>query len=84
LGVLKEAPFHLRLMRLPVTSTASDATTWTTMLETVPIVKRKDEQAHSAYRTKYVILAIYDAMQQAIETGTAYPLRPHTARYRRK
>src|SRR5207245_2650790 len=45
------------------------------ILETFPIVKRKDEQAHGAYRTKRVILDIYDAMQQATETGTAYHTR---------
>jgi hypothetical protein len=33
------------------------------MLETFPIVKCKDEQAHGAYRTKRVILDIYDAME---------------------
>jgi hypothetical protein len=33
---------------------------------TFPIVKRKDEAAHGEYRTKRVILEIYDAMQQAI------------------
>ena len=42
------------------------------ILETFPIVKRKDEQAHGEYRTKRVILDIYDAMQQAMETGTPY------------
>jgi hypothetical protein len=45
------------------------------ILETFPIVKRKDEQAHGAYRTKRVILDLYDAMQQAMETGTAYHTR---------
>ena len=45
------------------------------ILETFPIVKRKDEQAHGAYRTKHVILDIYDAMQQAMETGTPYHTR---------
>ena len=58
------------------------------ILETFPIVKRKDEQAHGEYRTKRVILAIYDAMQQAMETSTPYHTasthRPHTAGYRRK
>ncbi|HEY5866890.1 MAG TPA: hypothetical protein VI542_15295 [Candidatus Tectomicrobia bacterium] len=43
------------------------------MLETVPIVKRKDEQAHSAYRTKYVILAIYDAIQQRLKERGLLP-----------
>ena len=45
------------------------------ILETFPIVKRKDEQAHGEYRTKRVILDIYDAMQQAMETGVAYQTR---------
>ena len=37
--------------------------------------KRKDEQAHGEYRTKRVILDIYDAMQQAMETGMPYHTR---------
>ena len=41
-------------------------------MDTFPIVKRKDEAAHREYRTKRVILDIYDAMQQAIETGQPY------------
>ena len=45
------------------------------MLETFPIVKLKDEQAYGEYRTKRVILDIYDAMQQATETGTPYHTR---------
>jgi hypothetical protein len=58
------------------------------ILETCPIVKRKDEQAHGAYRTKRVILDLYDATQQAMETGTPYPRasthRPHMAGHRRQ
>ena len=42
------------------------------IMETFPIVKRKDEAAHGEYRTKRVILEIYDAMQRAIETGEPY------------
>ena len=42
------------------------------ILDTFPIVKRKDEATHGEYRTKRVILEIYDAMQQAIETGQPY------------
>jgi hypothetical protein len=45
------------------------------ILETFLIVKRKDEQAHGEYRTKRVILDIYDAMQQAMETCTPYHTR---------
>jgi hypothetical protein len=41
----------------------------------LPIVKRKDEQAHGPYRTKRVILDIYDAMQQAMEAGAPYHMR---------
>ncbi|MFW6074175.1 MAG: hypothetical protein ACOC9Y_01175 [Chloroflexota bacterium] len=35
------------------------------IMETFPIVKRKDIQAHGHYRTKDTILEIYDAMQEA-------------------
>ena len=45
------------------------------ILETFPIVKRKDEQAYGEYRTKRVILDIYDAMQQAMETSMPYHTR---------
>ncbi len=48
------------------------------IMETFPIVKRKDEAAHGHYRTKQRILEIYDQMQQSIRTGTPYqsPLNP--------
>ncbi len=42
------------------------------IMETFPIVKRKDEAQHGEYRTKRVILEIYDAMQQAIDAGQPY------------
>ncbi len=42
------------------------------IMESFPIVKRKDEAAHGDYRTKLQILDIYDAIQRAIETGKAY------------
>lgn len=45
------------------------------IMETFPIVKRKDEAEHGEYRTKRVILEIYDAMQQAIETCVPYQTR---------
>jgi hypothetical protein len=45
------------------------------ILDTFPIVRRKDEQRYGEYRTKRVILEIYDAMQQALETGVPYPTR---------
>ena len=51
------------------------------MYGSISVVKRKDEQAHGEYRTKRVILDIYDAMQQAMEAGTPYHTRldPPTA-----
>ena len=42
------------------------------IMETFPIIKRKDEQKHGEYRTKQRILKIYDAMQKAIDTGHPY------------
>lgn len=42
------------------------------ILETFPIVKRKDVKRHGEYRTKLAILRIYDAMQEAIDTGEPY------------
>ena len=45
------------------------------IMETFPIVKRKDIEAHGTYRTKYKILSIYDEMAEAIRTGTPYQTR---------
>ena len=45
------------------------------IMETFPIVKRHDERDHGEYRTKRVILEIYDEMAQAIETGNPYQTR---------
>ncbi|MBU2228247.1 MAG: hypothetical protein KJ936_11410, partial [Proteobacteria bacterium] len=42
------------------------------ILETFPIVKRKDITQFGEYRTKNLILKIYDAMQRAKETGQPY------------
>ncbi|MGV9354543.1 Eco57I restriction-modification methylase domain-containing protein [Streptomyces misionensis] len=42
------------------------------VLDTFPVVKRKDEAAHGTYRTKNLILDIYDRMAEAQRTGTAY------------
>lgn len=42
------------------------------IMETFPIVKRKNVKAHGEFRTKRLILEIYDAMQHAIDTGTEY------------
>jgi hypothetical protein len=45
------------------------------VMETFPIVKRKDEAQHGEYLTKRVILEMYDAMQRAIDTGEPYQSR---------
>jgi len=45
------------------------------IMDTFPIVKRKDEAAHGTYRTKDTILEIYDALQDSIRTGTPYQTR---------
>ncbi|MBU0966249.1 MAG: N-6 DNA methylase [Proteobacteria bacterium] len=43
------------------------------IMDTFPIVRRKDEAKYDGdYRTKRVILEIYDAMQEAIRTGQPY------------
>ena len=45
------------------------------IMETFPIVKRKDEDEYGDYRTKRVILEIYDAMAEAIRTSQPYQTR---------
>jgi len=45
------------------------------IMETFPIVKRKDEAAHGEYRTKRVILEMYDEMQQSAVNGQPYQTR---------
>jgi hypothetical protein len=42
------------------------------IMETFPIVKRKDEQKNGEYQTKRVILECYDAMAEAMKTGRLY------------
>ena len=42
------------------------------IMDTFPIVKRKDEKQHGEYRTKRLILEVYDAMTTAIDTGEPY------------
>jgi hypothetical protein len=48
------------------------------IMETFPIVKRRDVQQYATFRTKNLILKVYDAMAEAIRTGTPYqtPLDP--------
>jgi hypothetical protein len=46
------------------------------IMDTFPIVKRKDEaKGNGDYRTKRVILEIYDAMAEAARTGIPYQTR---------
>ncbi len=45
------------------------------ILDTFPIVKKNDVKAHGEYRTKRVILEIYDAMAEATRTGVPYVTR---------
>ena len=45
------------------------------VMDTFPIVRGKDEKRFGEYRTKRVILAIYDAMQKAIAAGASYRTR---------
>ena len=42
------------------------------IMETFPIVRRKDERKYGEYRTKRVILEVYDAMQEAKSRGQPY------------
>ena len=42
------------------------------IMETFPIVKRKEIAEHGEYRTKRLILEIYDAMAEAESTGVPY------------
>jgi hypothetical protein len=42
------------------------------VMDTFPIVRKNDEKARGEYRTKRVILEIYDAMAEAARTGKPY------------
>ena len=42
------------------------------IMDTFPIVRRKDEAAHGEYRTKRLILERYDALAECIANGTEY------------
>ncbi len=45
------------------------------IMDTFPIVRRKDEEKWGEYRSKCLILEIYDAMAEAIRTGHPYQTR---------
>ena len=47
------------------------------IMDTFAIVRRKDEGKHGEYRTKRVILEIYDEMQESVVTGESYKARLH-------
>lgn len=51
------------------------------IMDTFPIVKRKDEAQHGTYRTKDTILTLYDAIGEAQRTGQPFvsPLAPPPA-----
>ena len=42
------------------------------IMETFPIVKRKDIQQYGTFRTKDLILQVYDAMAETTRSGTPY------------
>jgi hypothetical protein len=45
-------------------------------MDTFPIVRRRDEENHSGdYRTKRVILEIYDELAESIRSGKPYQTR---------
>jgi hypothetical protein len=54
---------------LDVFPTPRDAVSY--IMDTFPIVRRKDEAMHGEYRTKRVILEIYDQMTEIIEANEA-------------
>ncbi|HXF97932.1 MAG TPA: hypothetical protein VNJ46_04895 [Gaiellaceae bacterium] len=45
------------------------------VMDTFPIVRRKDEKAYGEYRTKRLILEIYAELAEAIATGRPYQTR---------
>lgn len=42
------------------------------IMDTFPIVKRKDEEAHGSYRTKERILALYDELGRCLASGQPF------------
>ena len=44
-------------------------------METFPIVRKNDERVYSEYRTKRLILDVYDEMAEAAHTGYSYRTR---------
>lgn len=56
-----------QIMSLP---SARDAVVY--ILKTFPLVEKKDVVTHNSFRTRDVILSVYDAIQLAVETGEPY------------
>jgi hypothetical protein len=42
------------------------------IMETFPVVKRRDIERYSSFRTKELILQVYDAMAEAERSGRRY------------
>jgi len=42
------------------------------VMDTFPLIKRRDEQRYGSFRTKELILEVYDAMADAVRTGEPY------------
>ena len=42
------------------------------ILETFPVLERSEEREHGEYRTKRVVLEIYDALATAVASGMPY------------
>jgi hypothetical protein len=42
------------------------------VMETFPVVRQRDEQRYGTYRTKEMVLRMYDAMAEAARTGVPY------------
>ncbi|NMC19085.1 MAG: hypothetical protein GYA33_01585, partial [Thermogutta sp.] len=71
-GVVDETPEQLAELKRYF-PTPRDAAAY--ILETFPIVKRRDMEKFGRYRTKEAILEIYDAMREAIRGGARYRTR---------
>ena len=41
-------------------------------MDTFPIVRLKDEAAHWKYRTKRLVLEVYDQLAESMRTGAGY------------
>ena len=45
------------------------------VMDTFPIVRRKDQKSHGEHRTRRIILEICDAMQESVAVGESYKTR---------